>query len=230
MDQISKTNLDHQLRLAILEGMTSQEIAPILEGVHPRQYAPGDFLFAPEDSMEHLFALEVGRVDVYRINLAGKRLIVRRIFPQTVFGVLGQSVHGCFAEAAEPCVVRIVTRGQLLELFGRRPDIAIRIIEVIGCRLRKTERMLEQAFYNPVKARLADFLLTNSDPSTGLLAGYTHEEIGDSIGALRQTVTETLRLMCLQGLLDVERRQIRVINREKLEQIACAGDKPLPNL
>ncbi|MDP2728812.1 MAG: helix-turn-helix domain-containing protein, partial [Dehalococcoidia bacterium] len=50
---------------------------------------------------------------------------------------------------------------------------------------------------------------------------YTHEEIGDTIGALRQTVTETLSSMRDQGLVQVERKQIRVIDRAKLAQIAC---------
>ena len=36
------------------------------------------------------------------------------------------------------------------------------------------EERLEQALFSPVKARLANFLLANMDPSTGTVCGYTH--------------------------------------------------------
>lgn len=222
--QVSRPNLDHRLILAILERMTPQEIAPVLELGRLREYPLGAFFFTPEEPTEHLFALEVGRVDVYRITLSGKRLLLRHLFPQTVFGVLGQSLQGCFAQAAERCVVRIVTRERLLELFSERPDIAIRILELVSYRLRQTEQLLEQAFFSGVKARLAGFLLANMDPSTGIVAGFTHEEIGESIVALRQTVTEMLQFMYIQGVLEVQRRQIRVIKRDKLNEIARDGD------
>jgi CRP-like cAMP-binding protein len=82
------------------------------------------------------------------------------------------------------------------------------------------EERLEQAVFSPVKVRLANFVLANMDPSTGVVAHYTHAEIGDTIGALRQTVTETLGEMQNQGLLEVGHKRIRVTHHQGLVEMA----------
>jgi CRP-like cAMP-binding protein len=58
------------------------------------------------------------------------------------------------------------------------------------------------------------------NPATGVIVGYTHAEIGDTIGALRQTVTETLGQMQNQGLVEVGHKRIQVTNRQGLEELA----------
>jgi DNA-binding transcriptional regulator LsrR (DeoR family) len=58
------------------------------------------------------------------------------------------------------------------------------------------------------------------DPATSTVSGYTQAEIGDAIGALRQTVTETLSELETQGLIQVGRKQIMVINCQALEDIS----------
>lgn len=78
--------------------------------------------------------------------------------------------------------------------------------------------------YSPVQVRLASFLVSNMDPSSGTVVGFTHEDIGDTIGALRPTVTETLRLLSQRGLVEVKRKQIHVTNRRKLEEVALGED------
>ena len=106
-----------------------------------------------------------------------------------------------------------------MDLLRKRPDLALHIMEIVGNRLRLLEERLVEATYSPVKVRLAHFLLSNSDQTSGLLTNFTHEEIGDNIGALRQTVTEILGLMQKQRLILIRPRQIRIINRAEIENI-----------
>jgi CRP-like cAMP-binding protein len=90
----------------------------------------------------------------------------------------------------------------------------------VGGRLKSLEDRLEDAVFSPVKVRLARFLLSGLDSGTATVSGYTQAEIGDAIGALRQTVTEILGELEPQGLIEVGRKQIRLINRPALEEIA----------
>lgn len=75
------------------------------------------------------------------------------------------------------------------------------------------------AFYSPVSVRLAQFLLANADTDSGVLANITHEEIGNTIGAVRQTVTENLSLMRKQGLIITKPKRIGIIDQRRLEEI-----------
>jgi len=217
------STVEYLQKAEVFRGLSREEIAPLFKGVQPRECAPGTLLFTPDEPSERLFVLKVGRVDVYRLTPGGRRLVVRRLNPVAIFGemgLLGQSLRGCFAEVTEDSLVCTATREQILAVFQQRPDVALRMLEAVGNRLMQMEERLEQALFSPVRARLASFLLANMDPATGLVADYTHEDIGDVIGALRQTVTETLHLMREEGLVEVERKQIRVTDRGRLREVA----------
>jgi CRP/FNR family transcriptional regulator, cyclic AMP receptor protein len=135
-------------------------------------------------------------------------------------GLLGQTLQGCFAEAIESSLVCIATKDDILQLLRERPDIAIRLLDSVGNRLKSLEDRLEDAVFSPVKVRLARFLLSSHNPASNAVSGYTQAEIGDAIGALRQTVTEILSELEDQGLVEVGRKQIQVVNRPALEEIA----------
>ncbi|MBI2939621.1 MAG: Crp/Fnr family transcriptional regulator [Chloroflexi bacterium] len=224
---ISLPIVEYLRRVDVFSGLSREEIRPLFAGAQPRECPPGTLLFTPDESGERLFVLKVGRVVIYRLAATGKRLVIRRITPVTIFGemgLLGQSLQGCFAEVAMPSLLCIASREQILEVLRQRPDVALRMLEAVGSHLREMEERLEQAFFSPVQARLAHFLLTNLDPATGLVAGYTHEDIGDTIGASRQSVTETLRLLRDEGLVEVQRKQIRVTDRRRLANAASGVD------
>ena len=188
-----------------------------------QECAPGTVFFTPEDSSERLFVLKYGQVLLYRLTAGGKRLAIRRVAEGKLFGemgLLGQSMHGCFAEAQEQSLVCSATRVDVLGLFQQRPELALRMLESAGRRRQYLEQRLERTAFSPVQARLADFLLRNAEPETNTVRGFTHEEIGDDIGAIRQTVTETLGVMEKGKLLEVANKRIRIVNTAGLRSLA----------
>ena len=192
-----------------------------------RECIRGTLFFTPDDTSERLFILKRGQVELYRITRSGQRLVIRRIGPGTIFGemgLLGQTLQGTFAEALEDSLVCSATREDVVQFFREHPDVGLRMLEAVGTRLRLLETRLEQTAYSPVKVRLANFLLANAGPATGTLAGFTHAEIGETIGALRQTVTESLKEMETEGMVSVGYKQINVHNRQGLQAIGESED------
>ncbi len=207
----------------LFKGLEPDELASSFDEAEVRTYRAGSIVFTPEDSScERLYILRQGRVNLYRLTASGKRLVTRQVLPGSVFGVralLGRVMQKNFAEAAEDSTIFLITREQVMQLLKRRPELALQIMEVLCKRLYLLEERLVETVYNPVSARLAYFLLSNADPSTGKLTNITHEEIGDTIGAVRQTVTETLSLMRKQGMITTEPKQIKIVDRCSLERI-----------
>lgn len=214
--------------MELFRGLEPAELAPSFDKAEERTYPAGSIVFTPEDSScERLYMLRQGRVNLYRLTAGGKRLVTRQILPGSVFGVralLGRVMQKNFAEAVEDSNICIITREQVLALLKRRPELALQIIEMVCKRLYLLEERLVETVYNPVNVRLAYFLLTSADSATGVLANITHEEIGDTIGAVRQTVTETLSLMRKKGLIFTEPKQIQIIDRCGLEEIMRGSD------
>lgn len=210
-------------RADIFRGLSLEELESLSRGVVVREFPATTVLYGPEEVDDKVFVPLAGRVDLYRLTPGGKRLITRRVRPGSIFGetaLLGQVPQGAFAEAAKGSLVCEVTRKRMLQVTARHPEVAERVLLATYDHLEQLEERLEHASFSPVKVRLAHFLLANIDSNNGVVAGLTQEEIGDSIGALRQTVTETLSELQRLGLVKVGYKRITVVKLDELEEMS----------
>jgi len=185
----------------------------------------GRILYSQEDRAEALFLLKRGRVQLYRLTGSGKRLELATLEPGTFFGempLLGESLRHAFAEAIDDSLVCVMSRADVERLIRERPEVALRMIEVLGRRLATSEARLEELAYRSVSARIAAVLLRLSSGDEFAVVSITHQELGDMIGALRETVTKTLDEFQAQGLVKLGRGRIHLLDvaglRARLEE------------
>jgi len=69
--------------------------------------------------------------------------------------------------------------------------------------------------------RLAAILLRLADATTGAVEGFTQEELAEMSGTIRQTVARILAGWQRQRLVEVRRRSVRIVLREKLAALAA---------
>ena len=178
----------------------------------------------PEDTSQVLFLLKEGRVQLYRISPDGKKLVIGTIGPGAIFGemaLIGQGMHNTFAEATEECVLLVMSREDVEHLLVTKPKVALRIFEELGSRLKETESRLEEIAFKGIPARLASFLLQLADEQgDDTITGMTHQDLGEQIGTYRETTTQTLNIFKADGLIDIGRKRIMILDREGLERVA----------
>lgn len=211
-------------RVDVFRDLSESEIALLFTKMAPRECPRGTVIFTPESSGERLFILKSGHVDLYRLTLDGRRLTIRRISAGSIFGemgLLGQSMQGAFAEVVDSALVCEATRDDLQVILRRHPDVALRLLEAIGTRLRTLEDRLEETAFGSVAERLAHFLLRYSNPA-GIVMGYTHEQIGEIVAAQRQTITELLNDWQRKGFIETGYRSISLRKPEALQGMAIA--------
>ena len=114
----------------------------------------------PEDSTERLYILKQGRVDLFLVTASGKRLVTRQILPGSVFGImglLGQTMQGSFAEATEDSTICVITREDVLALLKHWPGVALRLLEIVGNRLRLLEEPFPGGSLQPRQGEASTF-------------------------------------------------------------------------
>jgi CRP-like cAMP-binding protein len=205
----------------IFQDLTEEEIEEIDRATTITTARRGKILYMPEDTSEVLFLLKKGRVQLYRISPDGKKLVIATLGPGTVFGemaLIGQGMHNTFAEAIEDCVLYVMSRSDVERMLVSRPKVALRIFETLGRRLKEAEARQEEVAFKGIPARLASLLLQLADADT--ITGYTHQDLGEQIGTYRETTTQTLNAFKSEGLIDIGRKRITILDREGLERIA----------
>lgn len=171
----------------------------------------GQILYSQEDRAEVLFLLKRGRVQLYRLTPSGKRLELAVIEPGAFFGempLVGETLRHTFAEATEDSLICVMSRSDITRLMRERSEVALRMIEVLSRRLALCEARLEELAYRSVQARIAAVLLRLSQGRSGEPVLITHQELGDMIGALRESVTKILDDFQRAELVELSRGRI----------------------
>ena len=210
--------------LAVFQDLTPREMQE-LNRITTMSHVPrGRVFYRPEETGEVLFILKEGRVQLYRISPEGKKLVITTLGPHTLFGemaLLGAKMHNTFAEAIDDCLICVMSRTDLERLILNKPQVALRILEVTGKRLREAEERLENMAFKGIPARLASLLLRLAEEQgSNEISGLTHQDLAESVGTYRETATQVLNDLKSQGLIDIGRKRIKILDAERLAEVA----------
>ncbi|HBY98338.1 MAG TPA: cyclic nucleotide-binding protein [Chloroflexi bacterium] len=209
----------------LFQDFTPEEMREMEQRTTMRTCPPGRVFYRAGDPGETLYILKEGIVHLYRLAPDGRKLIVATLGKGTIFGemaLIGQGMHNTFAEAATDARICIMSRTEVEYLLLNKPQMALRMLAIIGERLRQTEEQLEQIAFGSVSSRLANRLLELGGHSR-TVEGYTHQELAEMIGTYRETVTATLNDFKAQGLIAIGRKHIEILDRPALEALAVTG-------
>lgn len=224
MPEKGSSKIGYLQMVDIFQDLTEAEIEEIDRATTMTSCRRGKIFYMPEDTSEVLFLLKEGQVQLYRISPDGKKLVIATIGPGAVFGemaLIGQGMHNTFAEATEDCVLCVMSREDVERLLVTKPKVALRIFEALGDRLKETEARLEELAFKGIPARLASLLLQLAEErGSDTITGMTHQDLGEQIGTYRETTTQTLNAFKADGLIEIGRKRIRILDREGLQRIA----------
>lgn len=187
----------------------------------------GRIIYSPGQSGEVLYLLKKGTVELYRLSLDGRKLVTARLGEQTFFGemsIWGQGMYDSFAEALTDCVLCAMSRSDIERLLLTKPIVGLRVLQVIGKRLLDANSTLEELAFKRLAARVAALLLRLSkEQGSSTVNGLTHHELAEMVGSTRETVTQVLNNLKAQGLVDIGRGHLCVLDAVGLQQIAEGG-------
>lgn len=183
-------------------------------------FPPGHVFFRPGERGKVLFLLEKGAVQTFRA-FGEKKLIIAELKPPAVFGEIGcvgECVYFCSAQALELSWVRTVSKTHFDKLLRRYPLMAKRMLELVSRRFADVLLDLEAMSFRHLIPRLAGLLLAREEK--GRIQGLTHGEIAERLCVYRESITAALGELRKAGIISINRKQIRIVNRNRLERVA----------
>lgn len=206
-------------QIDIFRDLSVDEIRALDEMARMTAVPKGRVIHHQEKRGDGLFLLKKGRVRLSRTTADGKKLDLAILEPGTFFGEMalpGEHMRNAEAEAIEDCTLFVVSQANIERLVLGKPEVALRMLEILGRRLAESEARLEDLAYRSLPARLASLLLRLGEKSGDVVEGITHQELGDMLGVYRETITKTLDELQAAGYIELARRRIRVLDREGL--------------
>lgn len=194
--------------------------APLAEGRSPRQYAPGQIIYLQETHAEEFYYILSGTVKCFISSSGGDERTLTLHHEGELIGeaaFFDRQPRMSSAIAVTPCALVAVDRLRLENVFARRPDLAVSMLEYLARTVRLLSVHVNGAFLQADK-RIARHLLSLPPPPSGVLR-CTHEEIGSTVGVSRVTVSRVLGEFDRNGWIETGYRTLKLRDRKALEQL-----------
>jgi CRP/FNR family transcriptional regulator len=210
--------------------MSPKALKEMVSMVHPTSYQAGCILFSERETPESLFVVLEGEVKLSINSSGGKRLILRIARKGEILGlasVLSGTQCEMTAETLHPAKLALIERRDFQNFLAHHPEVYQVVTQelsrhyTMACEQLRTVGL---SFTAPEK--LARLLLDwsqnghTTEGGTRLRFALTHEEIGEFIGATRETVSRTLSAFKHQRLVAYQGSTLTIPNRTALEDYA----------
>ena len=195
----------------------------------PAAYPKTATLFVEGQSPRGVFILCGGRVKLSTSSADGKSLIVRIADPGEVLGLpatITGKPYELTAEVIEPTQANFIARGDFLAFLRQHGEAALRVAQQLGETYHSAiAEMRNIGLSHSVGEKLARFLLDlskshdNGKGEVKVTLTLTHEEIAQTIGTSRETVTRLFGEFKRKQLMQVKGSTLIIKNKAGLESV-----------
>lgn len=191
-----------------------------------RSFERGELIFTQGSLGTSLYLIVRGSVRIYTVSETGQEIAVSIFRAGDFFGelaLLDGQPRSASAVAMEPTHTFTLHRAAFVYTLHTCPPIAIAVLEALAARLRRSTAQTEQLVSRPAAQRVVQQLLElaarhGSTPGPQIDLHLTQDDLASLSGTTRETVNRVLASLRDQGVVQIERARIRVLDLSKLEQ------------
>ncbi|MCI8360589.1 MAG: Crp/Fnr family transcriptional regulator [Clostridiales bacterium] len=190
-----------------------------------RVYKKGESVHQGGADCIGLLIVQSGQLRVYALSEEGKEITLYRLLERDVclFSascILRGMQAELWVEAAADTQAVHIPAGIYQKLMQASAPVANYTNELMADRLSNVMWLLDQVLYKRMDARLAAFLIEESELGQSRRVALTHEAIARHLGTAREVVTRMLKYLQAEGAVTLSRGDVTLLDLEKLTQIA----------
>jgi CRP/FNR family transcriptional regulator len=206
----------------VFSGLSDAELAGLSRLAVARRLEAGQYAFWEGDTPDYFYILISGRIKVLKHSSQGKEVIIAFFGPGEMFGevaVFEGKVYPASAQAAVDSQVAAIRKDDLLSFLAAHPQVGLRIINILGGRLREAQSRLKDMAGERVEQRLTRTLMMLS-AKLGASLPFTRQEIADMAGTTTETAIRILSRLKDGGIISSTRGEITILNQDKLRLLS----------
>jgi CRP/FNR family transcriptional regulator, cyclic AMP receptor protein len=216
----------------LFDRLDGETVRSLMALAHVRTHEANEVLFSEGDTSEKVFVVLEGTVKLSVNSNGGRRLILGLLSNGEMLGlasVLCGRTQETTAEMVYTSKVAVIGREEFMNFLMQHPDAYRVISEELGREFNKAcEQLRTVVLSATAPQKLARLLLdwSKEGRTTDMGARFrfcmTHEELGECIGASRETVTRVMSTFKSKNLVMLNGSTLTIPNPMALERYACA--------
>lgn len=206
----------------LFQGLPEEQINIILNMALEKYFARGETIFFEGDEAKGFYIVGSGQVKVFKMSPLGKEHILHIFGPGEPIGEVPVFHSNPFPASAEALIkssLLYFRRSEFVELIREHPSISLNMLALLSMRLRQFTEQIENLSLKEVPARLANYLIYVSREQGGvdsIQLAVSKGQLASLLGTIPETLSRIFGKMSDEGIICVEGRTIRILDREAL--------------
>ncbi len=215
----------------LLREVPEADLAALAALARERSHSKGSVILSQGDPGDALFLIRTGQVKVTVIAEDGREVILSVLGPGSVFGemaLLDDEPRSAHVIAMTDTTLLQLRREDFRARLRTSPELSVALLRELSRRLRRADDTIASLMLLDVNGRVAHLLIELAREEGGvgharIIRRLTHASIGQMVGASRETVSRTMRNLVLRHVIEVTRREIRLLDSDALRRAGEQG-------
>ena len=229
---MTSRNIEEALKKSTLfAGIEEEEQKALLEISNKKWVPKNTTIFSEGETAKGFYLVVSGKIKIFKISPDGKEHILHIFGPGEPVGevaVFSEQDYPAFAGTLKESHLLNFPRSRFLDLARERPQILLNMLATLSVRLRQFAQKIERLSLKEVASRLAEVLLEmagDTEPTAESLIELTitKGQLASQIGTTPETLSRTFQKLTTQGLIQVDRKRVAILNLEGLKELARKG-------
>lgn len=215
----------------MFSGLTEPELTFLAQRTVPRRFTAGEIVFSEGEPCSGLYVVESGHIRIFKSSANGREQVLSVEGPGSSVAELPVFDGGNYpasVAAVEDTTLLFVSKQDFQTLCLTHPQVALKVLRVVGARLRRLVGIIEELSFTTVRSRLASFLLRSAhkqaDGTMAAILPASNQELAAQIGTVRELVSRNLSRFQSEGFIRLEGRSAILSDPKGLEGELVSGE------
>src|SRR5579864_1075714 len=214
-------------RVPIFSGLSEAELSFLAQRTVSRRFSAGETVFAEGEPCAGLFVVESGHVRIFKSSPGGREQVLSIEGPGSSVAELPVFDGGNYpasVTAIDDANLLFVSKQDFQSLCITHPQVSLKVLRVVGARLRRLVGIIEELSFTTVRHRLAAFLVrlanregVRTGSSVAVTLPDNNQEIASQIGTVRELVSRNLSRLQVEGVIELEGRKVTIRDIKAIE-------------
>lgn len=205
---------------ALLGSLSEPQLKLLVARTVRKRYAAGELLFSEGEACSGLHIVAQGRVRIFKTSASGREQVLSIEGQGATVAELPVFDGGAYPAsvvAVEETEIAFISRRDLHAYCMEHPEVALKMLAVVGARLRRLVGIIEELSFTTIRQRLASMLVklaqtqgAKTERGIEFRLPNSHQEIANQLGTVRELVSRNLTRLQAEGLIDVDAREVVV--------------------
>lgn len=218
--------VDTLRRVPVFAGLSETELQFLAERAVARNYAKGELVFSEGDACAGLFVIESGHLRIFKSSPSGREQVLTVEGPGSSVAELPLFDGGTYpasTSAVDDARVYFISRHDFHSLCLVHPQVPLKVLKVVGARLRKLVAIIEELSFTTVRSRLISVLLRLAQSGKKTPAGTeirlppSNQDLASQIGTVRELVSRNLSRLQAEDLIRMDGKTVVIPDLRRLK-------------